>query len=217
MNETTNTTSVLDRLKAGVLRFQTESYSKDAASYEYAATHPQKPHTLFITCSDSRINVEKLTSAGVGEVFITRNIGNVVPSYSKPLEAVSAVVEYAVTALKVSHVVVCGHSDCGAMKAVLNPPSPEALPAVCSWLTNACEAAPQKPEGESARLRETTEQNVLRQLENLKTHPAVADGLANGTLTISGWVYDIGSGQVLVAVDGSKKFAPVTAKETVTA
>ena len=216
MNETTNNASVLDRLKAGVLRFQAETYPKDAATYQYAATHPQKPHTLFITCSDSRINVEKLLSSGVGEVFITRNIGNVVPSYRKPLEAVSAVVEYAVNAVKVSHIVVCGHSDCGAMKAVLNPPSPEALPAVCSWLTNACEAVGAGPQGDGARLRETTESNVLRQLENLKTHPAVADGLAKGTLSISGWVYEIGSGEVRVA-DGAHPFQPVSAHATETA
>jgi carbonic anhydrase len=214
MSDTMTSTSSLQRLKDGVRRFQAEVYPERRESYQYAATHPQKPHTLFITCADSRINVEDITSAGVGELFITRNVGNVVPSFRQPLEGVAAVIEYAVNALKVQGIVVCGHSDCGAMKALLKPESAASLPAVRSWLENtpgAAQGAADDP------LRMTTEGNVLAQLENLKTHPAVADALAAGTLTLSGWVYDIATGQVRIAEEGSQTFVAVAAEGVATA
>lgn len=214
MSDTTTNTSTLERLKTGVRRFQTEVFPGRQESYQYAATHPQKPHTLFITCADSRINVEDITSAGVGELFITRNVGNVVPTFRQPLEGVAAVIEYAVNALKVQGIVVCGHSDCGAMKALLKPEAAAGLPAVKAWLENTPGAA---QDGKGDPLRETTEGNVLAQLENLKTHPAVADALAAGSLTLSGWVYDIGTGQVRIAEGGSQTFVPVQAEGTANA
>src|SRR5947209_14280933 len=116
MSDSTANPSVLHRLKAGIRRYQSEVHAERAAEYQRAATTPQQPHTLVIACADSRVDVESIASAGPGELFITRNIGNMVPSYGEMLGGVSAVIEYAVTALKVQHVVICGHSDCGAMK-----------------------------------------------------------------------------------------------------
>ncbi len=213
MSDSTPSTSAPDRLKAGVQRFQTQIYSGRAAEYQHAATTPQQPHTLFITCSDSRINVEALTSAGVGELFVTRNVGNMVPPYRDTMDSVAAVVEYAVNALKVQHIVVCGHSDCGAMKALLQPASTKALPAVRAWLTNAPAQGPSTEADSPQELGQTTEANVLAQLGNLKTHPAVADALAEGRLTLSGWVYDIGAGDVRIAADGQTEFTSVRATE----
>ncbi len=219
MSDLIRTPSVLDRLKAGVRRFQSEVHAENAADYHRAATTPQQPHTLVIACADSRVDVETIASAGPGELFITRNIGNMVPPYGEMLGGVSAVIEYAVTALKVQHVVVCGHSDCGAMKALLSPESTEAMPTVRRWLRNG-EAAlhvassqthPEEPKLE--KLKRLTEENVLMQMAHLKTHPSVAGAVARGELTLSGWVYDIGSGQIRIAEDGGRRFTPVSAEE----
>ena len=197
------TEKALDQLKAGIRRFQTEVYPKESAAYEYAATHPQTPHTLVITCSDSRINIEAVTGSKPGEIFVTRNVGNMVPEYGTSGDGTAAVVEYAVTALKVKHVVVCGHSDCGAMKALKAGGKPEGLPAVTNWLSNGASAGESNPE-----LPQLTEKNVLLQLEHLKTHPAVKKGLSEGTLELSGWVYDIASGDVRMHRADSAKFEP---------
>lgn len=215
MSDPTSTKSPLERLKAGILRFQAEVHAEHAADYERAATTPQQPHTLVIACADSRVDVESIASAGPGELFITRNVGNMVPSYGEMLGGVSAVIEYAVTALKVQHVVVCGHSDCGAMKALLNPASTESMPTVRSWLNNgqaALRVASSQEQGDEQplqRIRRLTEENVLMQLVHLKTHPSVAGAVARGELSMSGWVYDIGSGEIGIAEDGERVFVPV--------
>src|SRR3974390_950846 len=113
--------STLEKLKDGIRKFQVEVHAKKAEYYEKVASTPQTPHTLIIACADSRVDVEAITSSGPGEIFVTRNVGNMVPPYSGTPGGVTAVIEYAVAALKVQHVVVCGHSDCGAMKALLHP------------------------------------------------------------------------------------------------
>jgi carbonic anhydrase len=208
---------VLEQLKGGVRRFQTQVYPERAEMYTLAASEPQKPHTLFITCADSRIDPNDITQSGPGEVFVTRNIGNMVPAYGEMLGGVSAVIEFAVSGLGVEHIVVCGHSDCGAMKALLDPASVAKMPTVKSWLKNA-HAALSVAETLHERLHdrtlieELTEQNVLLQLQHLKTHPSVAAAMAVGELTLSGWIYEIGSGVVRVAADGSHTFRPIEAE-----
>jgi carbonic anhydrase len=215
----------LEQLKQGVRRFCTEIYPERAEQFAQAGSEPQRPHTLFITCADSRIDPNLITSTTTGEVFVTRNIGNLVPAYGEMLGGVSAVVEFAVAGLGVKHVVICGHSDCGAMKALLAPQSTENLPSVTNWLKNAhaalsvaetlhnrdVEQGSDKP-----LIEELTEQNVLLQMQHLKTHPSVAGAMALGELTISGWIYNIGTGEVRVVEDGGREFtqiaAPATAK-----
>lgn len=220
MSEIASTPSVLERLKAGVRRFQSEIDAERAAEYQHAATHPQQPHTLVIACADSRVDVETITGSGPGEVFIARNIGNMVPGYGEMLGGVSAVIEYAVSALKVQHVVICGHSDCGAMKALLNPSSTEGMPTVRTWLRNGlaalhvAESLGDKADRPSEQLSRLTEENVLMQMLHLKTHPSVAGAMARGALSVSGWVYDIGSGGIRIAEDGSRTFVPVSAEKT---
>jgi len=208
---------VLEQLKDGVRRFQREVYPLRASVFAQAAAEQQRPQTLFITCADSRIDPNEITSSGTGDVFVTRNIGNMVPAYGEMLGGVSAVVEFAVSSLGVKHIVVCGHSDCGAMKALLQPQSVEGMPTVQSWLKNAAVALKmartlqQLEEGQRNLLDLLTEQNVLLQMEHLKSHPSVMRGMTAGGLTISGWTYDIGSGQVSVAEDGELGFTPVGA------
>ena len=200
---------VLEGLKAGIRRFRAEVYPERRELYERAMSEAQRPQTLVITCADSRLHPDVLTQAAPGEIFTTRNIGNMVPAYGEMLGGVSAVLEYAVSALKVKHLVVCGHTDCGAMKALLDPASVAAMPTVTSWLRNAHAALSvteaMGAEGEG-KLRILTEQNVLLQIQHVRTHPSVAGALARGELTISGWVYDIGAGEVSICEEGGSRF-----------
>jgi len=209
------------RLIEGVLRFQREVYPQRQAAYRRLAREGQKPHTLFITCADSRIDPERITQTGPGELFVSRNIGNLVPAYGNPLGGVSAIIEYAVAALGVSLVVVCGHSDCGAMIGLLHPEKVAQLPAVRSWLHNGDTALSivrnrNAARKESSTLEELIEENVLQQLHHLRTHPSVAGRLAEGSLALSGWVYDIEHGIVRIYEEDQKKFLPVPGVEPVT-
>ncbi len=220
---------VLENLKEGVRRFRADVYPRQAEVFAQAAREPQRPHTLFITCADSRVDPNAITSSGPGEVFVTRNIGNMVPAYGEMLGGVSAVIEFAVSSLRVQHVVICGHSECGAMKALLEPETVATMPTVKSWLANAHAALPVAetlharaldPEighsadtethaGNAGLLELLTEQNVLLQLQHLKTHPSVAKALALQELTLSGWIYNIGTGQISIAEDGERSFTTV--------
>jgi len=208
--------AVLEELKAGIRKFRTDVYPEHEELYTKAASEPQTPHALIVTCADSRIDIETITQSMPGDVFVTRNVGNLVPAYGEMLGGVSAVIEYAVSALKVQHVVICGHSDCGAMKGLLHPEGLEKLPTVKSWLRNAqaalsvANSLASKDDMPSHLLRQLTEENVLLQMQHLRTHPSVAGAMAREELTISGWVYDIGKGEVRISEDGGRVFEPVT-------
>jgi carbonic anhydrase len=207
---------VLEELKAGIRKFQTKVYPEHEDIYLKAASEAQTPHALIVACADSRIDIETITQSMPGDVFVTRNIGNMVPAYGEMLGGVSAVIEYAVTALKVQHVVVCGHSDCGAMKGLLHPEALEKMPTVQRWLRNADAALSvatslaEASESPKELMRRLTEENVLLQLQHLRTHPSVAGAMAREELTVSGWVYDIGTGGVRITADGGRTFVPVT-------
>jgi carbonic anhydrase len=138
-----------------------------------------------------------------------------VPAYGEMLGGVSAVVEFAVSGLGVRHVVICGHTHCGAMQALLAPESVAGMPTVQSWLKNAhaalqvTESIEAKSGGRRSSLEVLTEQNVLLQMQHLKTHPSVAGAMALGKLTVSGWIYNIGTGEVRVVEDGTQTFTPI--------
>jgi carbonic anhydrase len=210
---------VLAELKSGIRRFRTEIYPKNEETYLQAVREPQRPHSLIVTCADSRIDIETITQSGPGDIFVTRNIGNMVPAYGEMMGGVSAVVEYAVMALKVQHVVICGHSECGAMAALMQPELLADMPAVKNWMNNAAAAMsvaksmakPDERPGDFAR--RLTEENVLLQLQHLRTHPSVAGAMAREELTISGWVYDIGKGEVRISEDGGRVFHPVSIED----
>ncbi|WP_428375939.1 carbonic anhydrase [Lichenicoccus sp.] len=209
-----DTDSSLSTLLDGVRHFSAEVFPSNRKMFSELA-RGQAPHTLFITCADSRVSPGMITQSAPGNLFNLRNIGNIVPAYGEMLGGVSAAIEYAVVALGVSHIIVCGHSDCGAMKAMIEPHKHglERMPTVASWLRNA-EAAravtqallsqsdareSKDPAGDGARAVTTmAEQNVLLQLSHLRTHPAVAARLADGRLQIQGWLYDIASGTVRI-------------------
>ncbi|GBQ67476.1 carbonic anhydrase [Ameyamaea chiangmaiensis NBRC 103196] len=204
MADTSARASLIELLH-GVKTFNTDVFPKEKELFAELADG-QSPDTLFIACADSRVNPSLITQTKPGELFVLRNIGNIVPAYGEMLGGVSSAIEYAVMALGVSHIIVCGHSDCGAMKALLNPdPSAlDSMPTVRSWLRNA-EAAraviATKLEATSAgpaSVQSMAEQNVLLQIAHLRTHPAVAAALARGTLILQGWFYDIETGAVTV-------------------
>jgi carbonic anhydrase len=206
---------VLEGLKAGLRRFRTDVYPENEATYLKAVSEPQTPLALFVACADSRIDPEKITQSTPGDLFVLRNIGNMVPAYGEMLGGVSAVVEYAVSALKVKHIVVCGHTDCGAMAALIDPQAMAGMPAVKNWMNNAAAALSvarslaEADEKSSVLKRRLTEENVLLQLQHLRTHPSVAGAMAREQLTMSGWVYDIGKGEVRISEDGGRVFRPV--------
>ncbi|MDF2641169.1 MAG: Carbonic anhydrase, partial [Pseudomonas sp.] len=126
----------LQHIVDGFMHFRHEVFPQQQELFKKLAT-AQKPRAMFITCADSRIVPELITQSSPGDLFVTRNVGNVVPPYGQMNGGVSTAIEYAVGALGVQHIIICGHSDCGAMRAVLNPDSLEKMPTVKAWLRHA--------------------------------------------------------------------------------
>ncbi|MDZ4797604.1 MAG: carbonic anhydrase [Bryobacteraceae bacterium] len=190
----------MDRILEGVAKFQRDVYPPQRELFEQLANR-QSPRALFITCADSRVVPDLITQVGPGELFICRNAGNMIPSHGEVNGGVSATIEYAVVALKIRHIIVCGHTDCGAMKGVLHPETTDSMPTVKSWLAYG-EMARRVVEQaypdltDEAKLHALIGENVVAQLDHLKTHPSVAASLATGNLCIHGWVYHIRSGVV---------------------
>jgi carbonic anhydrase len=203
----------VQKLLQGIHQFQNNVFGSRRELFQRLA-EGQQPEALFITCSDSRINPNLLTQTEPGELFILRNAGNIVPSHGAANGGEGATVEFAVAALGVRDVIVCGHSHCGAMKGLLHPEHLDDLPAVAAWLAHA-EATRRilraKYAGRPADdlLAAAVEENVLVQLENLRTHPAIAAGLARRTLRLHGWVYRIETGEVLAHDPGRGQFVPL--------
>ncbi|WP_263143708.1 carbonic anhydrase [Pseudomonas sp. RIT-PI-AD] len=192
--EAENAETALQTIVEGFLRFRHEVFPEQEELFKKLAT-AQQPRAMFITCADSRIVPELITQSAPGDLFVTRNVGNVVPPYGQMNGGVSTAIEYAVLALGVQHIIVCGHSDCGAMKAVLAPATLERMPTVKAWLRHAEVARTVVADNctcaEHEVLGVLTEENVVSQLDHLRTHPSVASRLASGQLFIHGWVYDI--------------------------
>jgi carbonic anhydrase len=185
-----------ERLRAGLTRFRREIFPGLEARYRRLAAEGQKPHTLFIGCSDSRVVSSRLVDALPGELFVVRNIGNLVPPYEKPegYHGVSAAIEYAVGVLEVSDIVICGHSHCGAMRALYDPPD-RLPPHVARWLDSA-RAARLEGAITDGLLEETERRSIALQLEHLRSFPLVRERLERGLLAIHGWHYVIETGEV---------------------
>lgn len=197
---------------AGVIRFQNEVYPQKKELFE-KLSKGQAPEALFITCSDSRIETAMITQTDPGELFICRNAGNIVPPHMTHTGGMTASIEFAVAALQVPHIVICGHTECGAMKGAMNPDSLDSLPHVKEWLGYSKAAVAivdaMSLEGEEQRMQLLLEQNVMLQLQHLKTHPSVAARLAKGDLRLHGWVYDIRTGDVKAYNEAQDRFVSV--------
>jgi carbonic anhydrase len=207
----------VESILRGLKRFQKHVYPKHRDLFRKLALG-QRPEALFITCADSRIDPCMLTQTKPGKLFICRVIGNVVPRYPKTIGGVSATIEYAVGVLGVADVIVCGHTDCGVMKGVLNPRALKPLANVTAWLRHAQPA--RRAVAKSKRrlaapefLLALTERNVAEQLKNLHTHPAVAARLRQGNLRLHGWVYHIGQGIVTAYDPDRNSFFPIRASK----
>jgi len=204
----------------GILKFQREAFVERSDLFKQLATR-QNPRTLFISCSDSRLVPELLTQREPGDLFVIRNAGNIVPSFGPEPGGVSASVEYAVAALGVEDIVICGHSDCGAMTAIATCQCLDHMPTVASWLryADAARSITQANDyaSEQERVNAVVRENVIAQLTNIKTHPSVALALEQGKLKLHGWVYDIASGGVDALDGNTRRFVPLAANPQVTA
>ena len=204
----------MDKIVDGVHGFQGGEFQQDKEFFESLA-NGQSPTALMITCSDSRIDPNALTQTKPGELFVLRTAGNIVPPYGAVLGGEAATIEYAVAALKIPHIIVCGHSHCGAMFGLLTPENLGTLPAVRSYLEHAASTRQiiEENHGEfpdfADKLSQTVETNVLVQIENLRAHPTVAAAVRRGELELHGWVYRFETGEVTAFDQESNEFCPV--------
>jgi carbonic anhydrase len=189
---------MIDHLIVGNLKFRESDFDGNIELFK-KLTLGQSPKVLWIGCSDSRVLPERITSSDPGEIFVQRNIGNIVPIHDWNF---ATVLEYALVHLKVSDVVVCGHSDCGAMKALDKETTDVYIPL---WLNNAREAkalvdarikVPQTSDERKERSRQIETENIRIQIEHLKTYPLVKSALSEGRIEIHGLYYDLSTGKL---------------------
>jgi carbonic anhydrase len=209
----------MQKLIHGIHQFQ-DTVFRPRLEFFNRLVDGQRPQALFITCSDSRMVPDLICQTDPGDLFVIRNAGNIIPPFTAgPPGGESATIEYAVRGLGIRDVNVCGHSRCGAMRAVLHPEDAADMPRVRDWLGNAAAA------GEivatcyhhlsgDARWGVMVQENVLVQIENLRTHPVVAAGLAAGELRLHAWVYKMETGQVFAYDSATGQYAPLTREQT---
>jgi carbonic anhydrase len=207
----------MQKLIQGIHKFRSQDFRPLQGLFEELAKG-QNPETLFITCSDSRIDPNLLTRSKPGDLFILRNAGNIVPAHGAVNGGEAATIEFAVAGLGVKDIIICGHSHCGAMKGLLQPELVSSLPSVASWLHHAETARRIVKENYShldgdRLLMATIEENVLVQLENLETLPAVASRLVRGDLHLHGWVYKLETGDVFAFDFQSGQFVAVAERQ----
>jgi len=206
--------SKVNELIGRVFNFEKTLFPASSELFGKLTTHGQSPKALMISCADSRIVPEQIMQAEPGDLFVCRNAGNIVPPYATQNGGVTSTVEYAVMALGVRDIIVCGHSDCGAMKALADPTGLEAMPNVAAWLkhgaaaeniVSTCHADLSGKE----RVRAVTLENIIAQISHLRTHPSVAAAIAKGEMTLHGWMVDIHAGQVLGLNGDTGEFVPL--------
>jgi carbonic anhydrase len=206
----------MDRIIAGVHRFRRHEYAKNRALYRELAQRQQNPMALFITCSDSRVLPHRITQTQPGDLFEIRNAGNIIPPHGAAAGGEGATIEYSLDVLGIENIIICGHSQCGAMKAMLQEDPLEQLPAAKAWFGHA-EATKRivKQKYRDVPFDElwtiATQENVLVQMNQASTHPSVAARLSSGEVRIYGWYYDIGEGLVLQYDQSQGRFLELTA------
>jgi carbonic anhydrase len=212
----------MQRLIEGVHKFQTEKFGKYKSLFRKLSKNGQNPHTLFITCCDSRVLAELITQSQPGDLFVVKNIGNIVPpaNVTGSTNSTAAAIEFAVQNLEVNDIVVCGHSQCGAITALVNGiKNPASVPHLREWLSIA-EPVQKTIEANYSQLLHgdqlldvAAEENVLFSLENLHTYPAVQDRLEKGTLHIHGWFFKIATAELFAYDPTQKQFLPLQKPE----
>jgi len=186
-----------DKILAGIRRFQ-ETFQENRELFERLALQGQSPEVLIISCSDSRAPAELITQIEPGDLFVLRNVANIVPPYGTGEMGVGAAVEYAVLHLHVQHIVVIGHTDCGGIQALDKPPDWSREPHLARWIEH---ARPARTKVEASGLPQeqwplaTLRENVILQLEHLRSYDPVREGERAGTLALHGWVYHLETGK----------------------
>jgi carbonic anhydrase len=210
----------MQHLIAGVHKFQQDELGKYRKLFRRLSRQEQDPHTLFITCSDSRVLAELITQSQPGDLFVVKNVGNIVPRADVPgRNSTAAAIEFAVSKLGVSDVVVCGHSQCGAMTALLDglPDSPE-TPHLQEWIATAAPVRElmdrhyQHLTDRNERITAASGENVLFALENLHTYPAVTARLSDGSLRLHGWFFEIATAKLFAYDSSTQQFQPIEAE-----
>jgi len=206
------------KLIHGIHRFQTKYWSADKELYRRLAEEGQFPDALFITCSDSRIAPLRITQSQPGDLFILRNIGNFVPPYSEErpdTSGVGAAVEFAVEHLQVRDIIVCGHSGCGALEALRSDPSRfSGMPHLAKWLEHGERTLEVLAANYPAVSREdwseiASQENVLVQMENLRSYPSVRKAAREGLLHVHAWYYEIGTGKIYRYAPEKEEYEPI--------
>ena len=210
----------MQRLIAGVHRFRKEEFGRYKTLFRKLSKEGQNPHTLFITCADSRVLAELVTQSKPGDLFVVKNIGNIVPPASAvgSTNSTAAAIEFAVEILRVNDIVVCGHSQCGAMTALLDKSRPDLnMPHLAEWLKL---AAPIREILEKdyadlttleARATAAAQENVLLALDNLHSYPCVQARLADGSLNLHGWFFEIATAELFAYDPEDRQFQPIAA------
>lgn len=211
----------MQKLITGVHHFQSEVFESHRELFE-RLSKGQNPEALFITCSDSRINPNLITQTNPGDLFILRNAGNIIPPFGAANGGEAGTIEFAVAALGVKDIIVCGHSHCGAVKGLLKPEHLSELPSVSAWLSHAQATSRIIKENyshlnlnEEQLVNVAIQENVLVQIENLKTHPCVAARLARGALNLHAWTYKIETGDVFSYDQSTGQFSAIQEAFTV--
>lgn len=200
----------MKNLLPGLRKFSERVFPGHQEHFESLA-QGQKPHTLMITCSDSRIDPNLVTQTKPGELFVVRNAGNIIPPYGASRGGEEAAIEFAIEGLGVRNIVICGHSQCGAMAALTGKVNLDGLPCVKSWLDHAQGTKKRIESMQGASdLNHVVEENVLAQADNLRTHPSVSGALRSGRVQVFGWVYSFETGSIAVYDPKLKRYLPST-------
>lgn len=207
----------MHKLHHGLHQFRTEIHEQNEEFFSNLAKG-QNPDVVFITCSDSRVVPDLLTQTDPGQLFTIRNAGNIVPLHGDYVSGEEATIEYALEALNIKNIIVCGHTKCGAMSGVLNPETLANMPSVEKWLAGGSKARELVEkhytdldyEGQHSVI---VQENVLMQLENLRSLPCVARKIWNREVELHGWVYDIETGDVFIYDPIEEEFLPLRHNE----
>ena len=208
----------MQRLLDGVHRFREEEFGKYQAMFRRLSRHGQKPHTLFITCADSRVLAELITQSNPGDLFVIKNVGNIVPPADGGGEfnSTAAAIEFAVEVLAVTDIVVCGHSQCGAVAALFSEERTPNMPHLWNWVRLAApvrELINTKYEhlkSHEARVRAAEEENVLFSIERLHTYPCVQRRLSEGNMRLHAWFFKIATCELFGYNPELKQFEPIS-------
>jgi carbonic anhydrase len=208
----------MQKLIAGVHRFRSGEFGRYRELFRRLSRDGQKPHTLFITCSDSRVLAELITQSNPGDLFVVKNAGNIVPhaSVAGDTNSTAAAIEFAVEGLEVSDIVICGHSQCGAMQALVDGvPNAAAVPHLARWIEVAAPVREMLLKGyahladHEAKVTAAAEENVLFGLDNLHSYPCVERRLEQGTLRLHAWFFKIASAELFAYEPEEQQFVPL--------